>query len=146
MAAGEQRARLLLIRGVCRRREKGSKVKEEMEVCEDMSVDPEVVNMRKRHCMDGVLDHPLNKRTCHGLQSLTNGNGVLLTTMTDCGMTFWQMEVSNGRREPINGLVFQDVTQPDIMPPQNHQNVVSPQVCQRCMAGESGHINHILGL
>ncbi|XP_077311644.1 uncharacterized protein LOC143930874 [Lithobates pipiens] len=118
-----------------------------MEVCEDMAVDLEVVNMRKRQCMDGVLDHPLNKRACHGLQSMTNGNGVLLSPMADCDMAYWQMEISNGRREQVNGFIFKEVTQPTIMPPQIcQQSVISPQTCQRCMAGESGHINHILGL
>lgn len=31
-----------------------------MEMCEDMVVDLNVVNFRKRQCMDTVIDHPLN--------------------------------------------------------------------------------------
>ncbi|XP_040292485.1 uncharacterized protein C10orf143 homolog [Bufo bufo] len=109
-----------------------------MEMCEDMVIDLNMVNMRKRQCMDAVLDHPLNKRTCQGLEGFSNANGVLLS---DYDMVYWQAEV----KEPANGFVPKDGVQQSCMPPQNPQNV-SPQICPRCIAGESGHINHILGL
>ncbi|KAM3913820.1 uncharacterized protein C10orf143 homolog [Leptodactylus fuscus] len=110
-----------------------------MEMCEDMAVDLNVVNMRKRQCMDAVIDHPLNKRTCQGLDRFANTNGVLLN---DYDMVCWQAEVAPNVNQPVNGCVPNGGIQQHCMLPQNP----SPQICPRCMAGESGHINHILGL
>lgn len=111
-----------------------------MEICEDMVVDLNVVNLRKRQCKDTVLDHPLNKRTCQGLEKVANSNGVLLN---DYEMVYWQAEVAPSVKEPVNG--FNGGIQQHCMSPQNPPSV-SPQICPRCVAGESGHINHILRL
>lgn len=111
-----------------------------MEMCEDMVVDLNVVNFRKRQCMDTVLDHPLNKRTCQGLETFANSN-----LLNDYEMVYWQAEVVPGVKEPINGFVSNGGIQQHCMPPQNPQRV-PPQICPRCIAGESGHINHILRL
>ncbi|XP_069835037.1 uncharacterized protein C10orf143 homolog [Dendropsophus ebraccatus] len=113
-----------------------------MEMCEDMVVDLNVVNMRKRQCMDTVMDHPLNKRTCQGLESFANANGHLLKNFE---MVYWQAEVAANMTEPVNGFVPNGGVQQHCLPPQNPHNA-SLQTCPRCMAGESGHINHIMGL
>ncbi|XP_077114546.1 uncharacterized protein LOC143769668 [Ranitomeya variabilis] len=110
-----------------------------MEMCEDMVVDLNVANLRKRQCMDASIDHPLNKRTCQGLESYTNG--VLLN---DYDMVCWQAEVAPVK-EPVNGFVPNGGIQQHCMPLQKAQTE-TPQICLRCMAGESGHINHILPL
>ncbi|KAG9484673.1 hypothetical protein GDO78_008022 [Eleutherodactylus coqui] len=89
-----------------------------MEMCEDMVVD---LNVRKRQCMDAVMDHPLNKRTCQGLASLVTTNGVLLK---DYEMVSWHLDVAPSVKEPGNGFVLHGGIQ------------------QHC----KGHINHILRL
>ncbi|KAM4034966.1 uncharacterized protein C10orf143 homolog [Anomaloglossus baeobatrachus] len=109
-----------------------------MEICEDMAVDLNVVNLRKRQCMDAAMDHSLNKRTCQGLESYAHGD-----LLNDYDMVYWQAEVAPGVKEPVDGFIPNGGTQQHCMPLQNSQTL-TPQICLRCMAGESGHINHIL--
>ncbi|XP_002932693.1 uncharacterized protein C10orf143 homolog [Xenopus tropicalis] len=111
-----------------------------MDICGDMAMELDLAHVRKRHCMDDIGEFPNSKRTCRGLENLTNGDGILLNQLNECDMVYLQMQMA------ANKDSFQTLT------PQRHQNMVVPgsmgsgQPCPRCIAGESGHINHILGL
>ncbi|KAM4636881.1 uncharacterized protein C10orf143 homolog [Discoglossus pictus] len=107
-----------------------------MEVCEDMSVDLQI-NLRKRQYMEDLLEHP-NKRTCNGLVSITNGNGILHHQLNECSLVYWEMPALP-QKNPLPEHIPKTEVQMDSM---NY----SSAPCPRCMAGESGHINHILGL
>ncbi|XP_053306183.1 uncharacterized protein C10orf143-like isoform X2 [Spea bombifrons] len=117
-----------------------------MEVCEDMSMELQFCNMRKRQCMGDVAEHPNNKRQCTGLGSLANGDGLLFNQFNECDMLYWQMQISTEQTKSMPGLVPKPEIQMDCMAFENQESGASTQPCQRCIAGESGHINHILGL
>ncbi|XP_063290173.1 uncharacterized protein C10orf143 homolog [Pelobates fuscus] len=117
-----------------------------MEVCEDMTVDLPLANLRKRQCMGDMTEHPNSKRQCTSLGSIANGNGVLYNQFNDCDMVYWQMQMSMAKKEPVSEFVPQSENNMDYMPVENHGRSSSAQQCPRCIAGESGHINHILGL
>ncbi|XP_075468325.1 uncharacterized protein C10orf143 homolog [Ascaphus truei] len=116
-----------------------------MEVCEDMAVHMEMANMRKRQYVEDIGAHPNNKRICKGLESIANGNGILLNPVNDCNTVYWQMQISPDKAF-MQELVSESDMQLSCAPFHNHESGGSSQPCQRCMAGESGHINHILGI
>ncbi|XP_053547715.1 uncharacterized protein C10orf143 homolog [Bombina bombina] len=114
-----------------------------MEVCEEISM---VNNMRKRQCMDDVMEQSHNKRACKGLNGIRNGNGILVHPLNECDLIYWQVQLSQDKNTSTHEFISKMEVQQNSMNFQNYGNAGSSQPCQRCIAGESGHINHILGL
>ncbi|KAM8924610.1 uncharacterized protein C10orf143 homolog [Pelodytes ibericus] len=114
-----------------------------MNICEDM--DLQLSNMKKRECMGDILEHPNSKRQCLDLDNIANGNGLLFNQLNECKMVCLQMQISKEQSmqemvpKPENHTHFGN------MPFGNDQTKSCTQACPRCMAGESGHLRHVLG-
>ncbi|XP_030058829.1 uncharacterized protein C10orf143 homolog [Microcaecilia unicolor] len=90
--------------------------------------------------------HPNSKRICKGLGTLPNGNSTVNHQISDCHIDNWDMQhfpqqsvstndgIPEHMRESQSYGIFQNT---------ESRGLVQP--CPRCIAGESGHINHIMG-
>ncbi|KYO43924.1 uncharacterized protein C10orf143 homolog isoform X2 [Alligator mississippiensis] len=87
---------------------------------------------------------PERKRACKSLETLPNESGAHCQ-LNKCTMDYWTMELDSKQEgfpeqcipqtteEKQNSVIFQ-----------NHGSRSTTQPCPRCIAGESGHFNHIL--
>ncbi|XP_029465859.1 uncharacterized protein C10orf143 homolog [Rhinatrema bivittatum] len=102
------------------------------------------IALRKRQQLEDA-GHPNNKRICKGLETLPNGNSIVKHQLNEYHIHNWDMQhfpqqsvsSNNGIPEHMRGNqnygIFQN---------QESRGLVQP--CPRCIAGESGHFNHIM--
>ncbi|XP_064418210.1 uncharacterized protein SI:CH211-221J21.3 isoform X2 [Latimeria chalumnae] len=88
----------------------------------------------KNHQEEGEQYTPTNKRFCSGLEScLSIQNGHMYS------------HLNNSQTEPAGGSVLKSLGEsPGLVINHERGDIIQP--CSRCMAGESGHINHIMGI
>ncbi|XP_064418209.1 uncharacterized protein SI:CH211-221J21.3 isoform X1 [Latimeria chalumnae] len=81
-----------------------------------------------------AIQSPILKRFCSGLEScLSIQNGHMYS------------HLNNSQTEPAGGSVLKSLGEsPGLVINHERGDIIQP--CSRCMAGESGHINHIMGI
>ncbi|XP_067858489.1 uncharacterized protein C10orf143-like isoform X2 [Heptranchias perlo] len=94
----------------------------------------------------GRVGKPDNKRICQGLDgSFPVENDVPYTQLNWSSIDHWNLQ----KHFQPEGLMSKTVTLPNVdklafVMQQNHVQASISKPCPRCLAGESGHINHIM--
>lgn len=112
-----------------------------------MSVQMDFMCSQKRRLGEQAEGHPIHKRVCKEVESVQKENGGLFHPLKECLLGYWDMQLSPRQENSAQDHFLRNVTEQHSSAIfQNHESSVSVQPCLRCIAGESGHINHILGL
>ncbi|XP_074856550.1 uncharacterized protein C10orf143 homolog isoform X2 [Carettochelys insculpta] len=89
---------------------------------------------------------PERKRVCKSLETFPN-ESEFCQQLNECAMDYWTMELDSKQKSSIEQFIPQTTKEKqNSMIFQNHGGKGNAQPCQRCIAGESGHFNHIVGL
>ncbi|XP_069467548.1 uncharacterized protein C10orf143 homolog [Ambystoma mexicanum] len=105
------------------------------------------VCVQKRRLDKESTGHPNHKKVCQGLESAPKENCGLFQPLNECFMDYWDMHFStNPEASAHEGFLENEMETQSSVIFQNHESKVSVPSCPRCIAGESGHINHILRL
>ncbi|XP_024069044.1 uncharacterized protein C10orf143 homolog [Terrapene carolina triunguis] len=88
---------------------------------------------------------PERKRVCKSLETVPNESD-FCHQLNECAMDYWTMELDSKQKGTTEQFIPQTPKEkPNSMIFQNHGSKGTAQPCPRCIAGESGHFNHIMG-
>ncbi|XP_027675373.1 uncharacterized protein C10orf143 homolog isoform X2 [Chelonia mydas] len=88
---------------------------------------------------------PERKRVCKSLEPIPNESD-FCHQLNECAMDYWTMELDSKQKGTTEQFIPQTPKEkPNSMIFQNHGSKGTAQPCPRCIAGESGHFNHIMG-
>ncbi|XP_078079591.1 uncharacterized protein LOC144500478 [Mustelus asterias] len=113
-----------------------------------MSMDYMVTVQKRRMSQEAaVWEQADNKRFCQGLDgSFPVENDVPYTQLNWSSMDHWNLP----KHVDPTGLMGKTISVPNVdkltfVMQQNQEQVGTSKPCPRCLAGESGHINHMIG-
>ncbi|XP_060096812.1 uncharacterized protein C10orf143 homolog [Heteronotia binoei] len=98
--------------------------------------------MERRRRREFYMSEPERKRICKSLE--TSPQDIICHLPRKCPVDYWNMEEEKKPKDLFSPQIMKEKTKSMIFP--DNETITTARPCPRCIAGEPGHLGHIMGL